>query len=68
MESITFKGITYVNVLISNYTNKHINFNKGEHVRHLEPPIEDMQQIPEDSGSQYHHIKDGGQEIRNRHF
>ena len=46
-----FKGKTYVNVLISNYTNKHITFNKGEYVGHLEPPIEDMQQIPEDSGS-----------------
>ena len=45
------KGRTYINVLISNYTNKHITFNKGEHVGHLEPPIEDMQQIPEDFGS-----------------
>ena len=39
------KGKTYVNVLISNYTNKHITFNKGEYVGHLELPIEDMQQI-----------------------
>ena len=45
------KGKTYVDVFISNYTNKHITFNKGEYVGHLEPPIEDMQQIPEDSGS-----------------
>ena len=45
------KWKTYVNVLISNYTNKHITFNKGEYVGHLEPPIEDMQQIPEDPGS-----------------
>ena len=37
------KGRTYVNVLISYYTNKHIAFNKGEHVGHLEPPIEDME-------------------------
>ena len=44
------KGKTYTNVLISNYTNKHITFNKGEYVGHLEPPIENMQQIPEDSG------------------
>ena len=37
----------YVNVLYSNYTNKHITFNKGEYIGHLEPPIKDMQQIPE---------------------
>ena len=36
------KGKTYATVLISNYTNKHIIFNKGEYVGHLEPPIEDM--------------------------
>ena len=30
------KEKTYVNVLISNYTSKHITFNKGEHVGHLE--------------------------------
>ena len=45
------KGKTYVNVLFSNYTNKHITFNKGEYVEHLELPIEDMQQIPEDPES-----------------
>ena len=39
------KGRTYVNVFVSNYTNKHVTFNKGEHVGHLELPIEDMQQI-----------------------
>ena len=49
------KGKTYVNVLVSNYTNKHITFNKGECVGHLEPPIEDMQQIPEDPESQTTH-------------
>ena len=35
------KGKTSVNVLVSNYTNKHITFNKGEYVKHLEPAIED---------------------------
>ena len=34
------KGKTYFNVLVSNYTNKHITFNKGEYVGHLELPIE----------------------------
>ena len=31
------KGKTSVNVLVSNYTNKHITFNKGEYIGHLEP-------------------------------
>ena len=39
----------YVNVFVSNYTNKHVTFNKREHVGHLELPIEDMQQLSEDS-------------------
>ena len=45
------KEKTYVNVFVSNNTNKHIIFNKGEYVGHVELPIEDMQQNPEDSGS-----------------
>ena len=35
------KGKTSVNVLVSNYTNKHIKFNKGEYIGHLEPNITD---------------------------
>ena len=35
------KGKTSVNILVSNYTNKHIMFNKGEYVGHLEPALED---------------------------
>ena len=35
------KGKISVNVLVSNYTNKHITFNKGEYIGHLEPAIED---------------------------
>ena len=31
------KGQTSVNTLVSNYTTKHIPFNKGEYVGHLEP-------------------------------
>ena len=38
------KGKTSVNVLVSNYTNKHITFNKGEHVWHLELTIEDIEE------------------------
>ena len=45
------KGKTYVNVLISNYINKHITFNKGEYVGHLGLPIEHMQLIPENPES-----------------
>ena len=43
------KGRTYVNAFISNYTNKHVTFNKEEHVGHLELSLEDMQQLSEDS-------------------
>ena len=35
------KGKTSVNVLVSNYTNKNITFNKGEYVGCIEPPITD---------------------------
>ena len=33
------KGKTSVNVLVSNYTNKHITFHKGEYVGYLEPTL-----------------------------
>ena len=35
------KGKTPVNVLVSNYTNKHLTFHKGEYVRHLNPAVMD---------------------------
>ena len=35
------KGKISVNILVSNYTNKHITFNKGEYVGHLEPTLTD---------------------------
>ena len=35
------KGRTSVNVLVSNYTNKYLTFNKGEYVRHIEPAVTD---------------------------
>ena len=35
------KGRTSVNILVSNYTNKHITFNKGEYIGCLEPAIPD---------------------------
>ena len=40
------KRKTSVNILMSNYTNKHIIFNKGEYVGHLEPPRDEIPQSP----------------------
>ena len=37
----SIKGKTSVNVLVSNYTNKHITFNKEEYIGCLEPTIRD---------------------------
>ena len=39
------KGKTSVNVLVSNYTNKHLMFHKGEYIRHLEPAVMDNNTI-----------------------
>ena len=35
------KDKTSVSVLVSNYTNKHLMFHKGEYIGHLEPPVMD---------------------------
>ena len=37
----SIKGKTSVNVLVSNYTNKHFTFNKGENIGCLDPAIMD---------------------------
>ena len=42
VNGIHIKGRTFVNILVSNYSNKHITFNKAEYVGHLEPTIEDI--------------------------
>ena len=34
-------GRKSVTILVSNYTNKHVTFNKGEYIGHLEPAISD---------------------------
>ena len=39
------KDKTSVNVLVSNYTNKHLTFHRGEYVRHLEPVVMDNNTI-----------------------
>ena len=41
------KGKTSVNILVSNYTNKHLTFHKGEHVGHLESAVIDDTTIEE---------------------
>ena len=35
------KGRTSVNILVSNYTNKHLTFHKGEYIGHLKPAVLD---------------------------
>ena len=39
------KGKISVNVLVSNYTNKHLTFHKGEYIGHLEPAAMDNNTI-----------------------
>ena len=39
------KGKTSVNVLVSNYTNKHLMFHEGEYIGHLEPSVMDTNTI-----------------------
>ena len=34
----------HVNILVSNYTNNHITFNKGDYVGHLEPTIKNIEE------------------------
>ena len=41
------KGKTSVNILVSNYTNKHITFNKGEYIGCPEPATTDDTTIDE---------------------
>ena len=35
------KDRTSVNILVSDYTNKHLTFHKGEYIGHLEPAVLD---------------------------
>ena len=50
------KGKTSVNILFSNYTNKHITFNKGEYIGHLEPAIMDDMTIDDSETLSTHSI------------
>ena len=51
------KGKTSVNILVSNYINKHINFNKGEYVGHLEPTLTDGTTIDQSEPHPHNTIK-----------
>ena len=41
------KGKTSVNILVPNYTNKHLTCHKGEYIGHLEPAVMDSVDQPE---------------------
>ena len=49
-------SITSVNILVSNYTNKHLTFHKGEYVGHLEPAITDDTTIDQTEAHQTNSI------------
>ena len=38
---VIYKDKTSVNILVSNYTNKHLTFHKGEYIGHLKPAVFD---------------------------
>ena len=50
------KGKTSVNILVSNYTNKHLTFHKGEYVRHLKPAVMDNNTIDQTETHQTNNI------------
>ena len=50
------KRKTSVNILVSNYTNKHINFNKGEYIGHLEPALMDDMTIDQPETHSAHSV------------
>ena len=46
------KGKTSVNILVLNYSNKHVTFNKGEYLRHLENIDEEENSHPQTTNKQ----------------
>ena len=50
------KGKTSVNVLVSNYTNKHLTFHKEEYIGHLEPAVMDDNTIDQQETHQTNSI------------
>ena len=51
------KGRTFVNILVSNYTNKHLTFHKGEYVGHLKLAIIDDTTIDQTEAYQTNSIR-----------
>ena len=47
------KGRTTVNILASNYSNKHVTFSKGEYIGHLENMTEEENSQPYDNSDAY---------------
>ena len=50
------KGKKSVNILVSNYTNKHVTFNKGKYIGCLEPAIMDGTTIDDSESHSTHSI------------
>ena len=50
------KGKTCVNILVLNYINKHITFNKGEYIGCIEPVITDNTTIDDSETHSTHSI------------
>ena len=50
------KGKTFVKILVSNYTNKHLTLHKGEYVGHLEPAVMDDSTIDQTATHQTNSI------------
>ena len=50
------KRKTSVNILVSNYTNKHITFNKGEYIGCLEPTITEDTAIDQSETNSAHSV------------
>ena len=50
------KGRTSVNILVSNYTNKHLTFNKGEYIGYLDHTITDDTTIDQTKAHQTNSI------------
>ena len=47
------KGRTSVNILVSNYSNKQVMFNKGEYIGHLENINEEVNSQPHENSDTY---------------
>ena len=55
------KGRSALHILVANYTNKHVTFNKGQCIGHIEPSIEHMPQTSVNSVTTQKMIDEHGQ-------